>query len=117
MIYSLHKSALPIITLFALFLLTLNTYAQQAGNVDPSFNPMDKGFGNEEGHSSEYLASAIQPDGKILIGSYGVYPTANRLHRLNTDGSIDSTFNIGSTVFGTINRIIIQPDNKIIVSG
>jgi uncharacterized delta-60 repeat protein len=68
---------------------------------------------------------ALQPDGKILIG--GVFSTytsnfvatgAQKILRLNTDGSIDSSFSSGSGFNGTsVNKIILQPDGKIVVAG
>ncbi len=64
------------------------------------------------------LASAVQPDGKILIGGSftsigGV--THNRMARLNADGSVDTTFNpdFDDSVF----TILLQPDGKILVGG
>jgi len=68
---------------------------------------------------------AIQPDGKIIIGgyfnSYNGTP-ANRIVRLNTDGSIDTSFvtgtgfdSSGSTI--GVGKIILELDGKILVSG
>jgi uncharacterized delta-60 repeat protein len=63
---------------------------------------------------------AIQSDGKILVGgqftSYsGV--TANGLIRLNSNGTIDSSFNIGTGFDAGVWDVLVQPDNKILVSG
>lgn len=67
---------------------------------------------------------ALQTDGKILIGGdFTQYQglTNNKIIRLNSDGSKDVSFNnsIGfDTGFGSlVNRISIQPDNKIICFG
>ncbi|WP_264535481.1 calcium-binding protein [Flavobacterium sp. N1736] len=62
----------------------------------------------------------IQPDGKILVGgrfnSFNGNPIA-RLVRLNTDGSIDSGFNIGTGFDKYIYAIALQSDGKIIAGG
>lgn len=62
----------------------------------------------------------IQPDGKILVG--GRFNTFNgrstsRLVRLNPDGSIDTSFNIGTGFDKFIYAIALQSDQKIIVGG
>ena len=63
---------------------------------------------------------AIQLDGKILIGglfiSYNEI-TSNRIIRLNSDGSIDNTFNIGTGFNNAIQIIQIQSDGKILIGG
>jgi hypothetical protein len=71
--------------------------------------------------------SALQADNKILAG--GEFTTSmynanitgsHKLVRLNTDGTIDTTFNIG-TAFQVqnefVNDIEVQPDTRIIVGG
>jgi uncharacterized delta-60 repeat protein len=63
---------------------------------------------------------ALQTDGKILIaGHFTNYNNnnVNRIVRLNSDGSLDTTFNIGSGFNNYINKIIIQPDGKVLVAG
>ena len=62
---------------------------------------------------NEVYSSAIQTDGKIIIGG----PGYNKIARLNANGGVDNTFLIGSGANGTVRNIIIQPDGKIIVSG
>lgn len=56
---------------------------------------LDTGFVTTVGASSTIGATAIQPDGKILIG--GAFTTysgalANRITRLNSNGTIDTGF-------------------------
>jgi uncharacterized delta-60 repeat protein len=63
---------------------------------------------------------AIQSDSKIIVGgSFTTYSgvTANRLIRLNTDGTVDSSFNIGTGFNGSVQKIQIQSDGKILVAG
>lgn len=85
------------------------------GSLDSSFNP---GAGDEE---DAVWALAIQPDGEILVG--GDFTTlanhsCNRIGRLNSDGSLDSSFNadVGAD-HSVVYRIAIQPDGKIIIAG
>ena len=64
----------------------------------------------------------IQPDGKILIsGGFTTVAgvTRIRLARINTDGSLDTTFDAAIPNVGAVavNRIALQPDGKIIVPG
>ena len=62
----------------------------------------------------------VQPDNKILVGGgFSTYSgvTSNYIVRLNTGGTIDNTFNIGSGFDAFVQSIILQPDNKILVGG
>ena len=77
--------------LLYLLIATL-TAAAQPGALDLSFNP-------GTGADSSILTTVVQPDGKIFIG--GEFLTYNGqprkfIARLNTDGSIDNSFNIGT---------------------
>lgn len=63
---------------------------------------------------------AIQSDGKILVGgNFTSYngTARNRIVRLNTDGSIDGTFNVGTGFNATVWVITLQSDGKILVGG
>ncbi|MFN4122539.1 MAG: PKD domain-containing protein [Flavobacteriales bacterium] len=85
----------------------------QNGTINTSIN-----FGS--GFNGVVRAIVKQPDGKILIGgSFNTYSgnTINRIVRLNTDGSIDAGFNIGTGFSGTVRCIALQSDGKIIVGG
>lgn len=61
-----------------------------------------------------------QSDGKILIGgdfhSFGVSPVRN-LVRLNSNGTVDSSFSGLTSVNGQVHTIIIRNDGKIWVAG
>jgi uncharacterized delta-60 repeat protein len=83
------------------------------GSLDTSFS-VGTGFNNT------VRDVAVQSDGKILVcGDFTTYNgvTANRLVRLNSDGTIDSSFNIGSGFDAVVNKICVQPDGKILVAG
>lgn len=93
--------------------ISITTFAQLAGDIDTSFIT-GTGFNNSVN------CITIQPDGKILIGgNFTTYNgvSKNRIVRLNSDGSIDNTFNIGSGFNGIVNCITIQTDGKILVGG
>jgi uncharacterized delta-60 repeat protein len=83
------------------------------GELDLSFDP-------GAGASAPVRALTIQRDGKVLIG--GSFTNFNgislsRLARLNPNGTVDATFNLGVGANDTVEAIVIQPDNRIIVAG
>ena len=85
----------------------------QDGTVDSSFNTT---FRNDmyQGYS---IQSAINmPNDKLLI-VYKNLSQATKFIRINSDGSIDATFN--SSVFGltTVSVVHLLSDNKILVGG
>jgi uncharacterized delta-60 repeat protein len=62
----------------------------------------------------------VQSNGKILVG--GAYSQYNEnshpyLIRLNSDGSVDNTFDLGTGFDGEVYDIISQNDGKIIILG
>ena len=104
---------------FCLLLLFCRISAQP-GNNDPTFNPGDSGYGNGDGANGSVYCTAVQSDGKILIG--GAFTTYNgtnsiRIARLNSDGSYDNTFVVGTGFNNDIWAIAVQSDGKIIVGG
>ena len=83
------------------------------GSIDSTFT-VGSGFDN----TVETIS--IQSDDKILIGgSFTSYSgvSSNYIIRLNDDGSIDNTFNVGTGFDDSVRKITIQPDAKIIVGG
>ncbi len=83
------------------------------GSLDPSFIP-------GSGANHQILSLAAQPDGKVLLGGgftgYGG-TTRNRIARLNTDGSLDPSFDPGSGANHSILSLAVQPDGKVLVVG
>ena len=63
----------------------------------------------------------LQSDGKVIVGGdfydTGYYDNnmCNGIVRLNTDGSLDSTFGFG--VDSEVTYVLVQPDDKILVGG
>lgn len=85
------------------------------GSIDSTFNSGGLGFGTNFTYSV-----LIQPDGKILAcGEFTTYNSvaANRIVRINPDGSRDTSFNIGTGFNTTVRCIAIQPDGKILAGG
>jgi uncharacterized delta-60 repeat protein len=106
-----------------LVLLCFTTGTQslaQSGSIDPTFNPIDQGFGYGDGPNSSVYSSAVQSDGKIIIGgsftSYNGTPI-NSIARLNTNSSLDTTFHAGTGAISGVQTILIQNDGKIIIGG
>jgi len=82
---------------------------------------IDEDFNIGSGFNGKVYATYIQPDGKIIVGgNFTTYSgvTVGRLVRLNTNGSLDQTFNtsIGATT-GIIYEITAQPNGSIIIVG
>lgn len=81
---------------------------------------IDDTFVYGTGFNNAATALAIQSDGKILVGggftSYNG-TARNRIIRLNSDGSLDTTFTIGTGFNSSVWSIVVQSDNKILVSG
>lgn len=62
----------------------------------------------------------LQPDGKIIL--YGIFTTfngvsRNNIARLNTNGSLDTSFNPGAGFNAHTRAIAIEPSGKIFVGG
>ncbi len=104
------------INLFLSMLLftAFSFYAKaQPGSIDLTFNP-------GSGANAEVLTTAVQSDGKIIIGGeFQVYNGTARdnIARLNANGSLDTTFNPGIGSNAWIETIAIQSDGKIIIGG
>jgi uncharacterized delta-60 repeat protein len=79
------------------------------GSLDTSFVP----YFNVEGANYNIRAVAVQPDGKIIIGSNG----ALALKRLNPDGSLDATFNPPNPQSIFVFDIAVLANGQILVGG
>jgi hypothetical protein len=85
------------------------------GRLDTSFNALPA-----SGANGEISAIAIQSDGRILIGgNFSSYNGANRngIARLNTDGSLDTSFNPGTGANGQVREIAIDSQGRIVLGG
>ncbi|NET31230.1 MAG: HYR domain-containing protein [Cyanothece sp. SIO1E1] len=101
-----------LLLLLLLLSSSLGLYAQP-GSLDASFDP-------GTGANQFLFSSAIQPDGKIIIGgrftSYNG-TTRNSIARLNDDGSLDTSFDPGTGANQFVQTSTLQPDGKIIIGG
>ena len=100
-------------------LITPNAEATSLPNVvaDPGFNI---GSGFSDPIFTLIYSITLQPDGKILVGGWFTEfngTPANRLIRLNPDGSKDISFDIGSGFVGSVLHTTLQLDGKILVGG
>ena len=106
----------------------LNTDGDWMGNAcdstpnDPDGGTRDTSFtGPSLSYNGEVRAIALQPDQKLVIGglftSVNGLSTYNRLARLNSNGSLDTSFNPGGNIDNFITALAIQPDGKIIIAG
>ncbi len=95
------------------------------GALDPSFDPTaafnrifnpDRAFDliNDVHHVD--FNFALQPDGKVII--VGAGENQDLVHRLKSDGSLDTTFQLDESVsrFGDAGRAWVQPDGKILLA-
>ncbi|RED24742.1 putative delta-60 repeat protein [Flavobacterium cutihirudinis] len=90
------------------------TKLSEDGTVDATFNMAQFGANNL------IKTADIQLDRKIIIGgNFTRYndTALNRILRIQSDGSIDPTFNIGNGANSQIYALSIQPDQKVIIAG
>ena len=97
---------------FAFIFSSLALLAQD-GSLDASFDP-------GAGANSTVETTKIQPDGKILIG--GIFSAFNGsavggIIRLNSDGSVDNSFQTGTGANEIVRAIAVRPNGKIIIAG
>jgi uncharacterized delta-60 repeat protein len=83
------------------------------GTLDNTFDP-------GTGANGPVFAVAVQPDGRILIG--GDFTSVNgvaltNLARLNANGSVDTSFNLGTGASSTVRSLLVQSDGKILMAG
>ena len=84
------------------------------GTLDTSFNP------GLDGANNKVSTIAVQSNGKILVGGEftsfnGV--SRNSIARLNSDGTLDTSFDTGTGCNGNVKTIALQSDGKILVGG
>jgi uncharacterized delta-60 repeat protein len=81
---------------------------------------LDETFDVGTGANNLVYSIALQTDGKIIIcGNFTAIngTSINRIARLNSDGSLDVTFNPGTGANNYINQVLLQPDGKILIGG
>lgn len=82
------------------------------GSIDPTFNN-----GNGISGNKCFVSNVIhQSDGKIIVaGSFNSYngSAVNGIFRINSNGSLDSSFNVSQ--IGFVMQTILQPDGRILL--
>jgi uncharacterized delta-60 repeat protein len=81
---------------------------------------VDDTFVYGTGFNGDATAIAIQSDGKLIVGgNFTQYngTARNRMVRLNTDGSLDTSFGIGTGFNATVWSVLVQSDGKIVAAG
>lgn len=81
---------------------------------------LDDSFNIGAGPDSDVYCMALQADGKILVGGFFTSfnaQAANRLVRLNPDGSTDTSFSLSSDPGHGVSSVLVQPDGKVLISG
>jgi uncharacterized delta-60 repeat protein len=87
-------------------------------SIDPTFQTSGATFGFNGNISRN--CTVLQSDGKVIVGgAFTTYSgvTSNRIIRLNSDGTIDNTFTIGSGFNAAVTCVALQSDGKILVGG
>ncbi len=91
---------------------SLSLFSQNAGSLDPTFNPEGTG---PNGGITEIIT---QPDRKILIlgefTSYNEIPR-NGLARLNSDGTLDLDYNVDLSYLNRFRILKILPNYRILI--
>jgi len=86
---------------------------EPAGSIDSSFATVG-------GSDDSVQVIEMQDHNKILIGGGFTLVNGlvrNGLARLNSDGNIDTTFQVGSGFDGAVRSMAVQPDGRIVVVG
>ena len=96
--------------------------AKPDGSFDPDF-AVEGGAGG--GGNTRVEDIARQPDGKlVVVGDFTTFhgQTRNGIVRLEADGTMDSSFDVGTGAkiganAAPVNAVLVQPDGKIIIGG
>lgn len=92
-----------------LFLTRLNTN----GSIDPT-------FWSESKLNNSVEDAAFQSNGKLIIGGNFTYfnnTSLNRIARMNSDGTMDTTFQSGTGANSAIRAVYVLSNDKILIGG
>lgn len=96
------------------------------GSLDSSFVPENPNSIQSNPIVPAHVgALAVQPDGSVIAGGYyysgsSLEETPNRVFRLKPDGTLDSSFPLGTgfeAPVPNINAILLQPDGQAVIAG
>jgi uncharacterized delta-60 repeat protein len=105
--------AIAILAFGAVASITAPATIETDGTLDSTFDAGS--FTN-----GQVLATALQPDGKLLVGGqfskmHGVAHLG--IARLNADATLDPSFNVVFLPGSSVSQIIVQPDSIIVLGG
>src|SRR5215216_237479 len=108
-------------SLYTAMLLALGLFFYASATASAALGDLDTTFNPDPGITAAWTVTT-QADGKVLVGCSfdALNPTTHgRVCRLNTDGTLDTTFfnNTGSGTDGKVNAIAVQFDGKILFGG
>jgi uncharacterized delta-60 repeat protein len=107
-----------IASLFVVSTVSAVSLFAQSNTVDASFAPVASVKITSEDISGKGLLA--QPDGKVVLwgGNLAVDGYAKgHVARLNTDGTVDNSFNYCSCLLASVSNVAIQADGKLLVAG
>jgi uncharacterized delta-60 repeat protein len=81
---------------------------------------LDTGFNPGTGADGVIRTLALQADGKVLIGGdFIAYNGTSRprIARVNTDGTLDMGFTVGTGADSRVQSFALQPDGKVLIGG
>lgn len=102
---------------------SFTTYNGTARNYIARLNPdgsMDGDFDPGVGANGSVRSMVLQTDNRVLVG--GVFSTfddtpRSRIARLNSDGTLDLSFDPGTGTNGFVLATLLQPNGKVLISG
>ncbi|MBE7189918.1 MAG: hypothetical protein INR67_16640 [Jatrophihabitans endophyticus] len=89
------------------------------GSLDPAYNAGGAGVAANP-YGQDVRAIALQDDGRVLVGGhFSAYDgqAANCVARLQGDGTLDPSFNVGTGPDYGVLSLAVQGDGKILVGG
>jgi uncharacterized delta-60 repeat protein len=109
-----RRLALTLAAVVAFVALGVSPARAQSGSLDITFNP---GPGVNNG---EVFCMVLETNGQIVIGgNFASFNGANRtdVARVNSDGSVDTTFDPGVGPNLQVNAVAVQSDGKVLIGG
>ena len=124
----MKKLQISIVQLFILAALFVTGAVANTVSFDTSFNGTGYSIQDAAAPPANSLGNsmALQPDGKILIAGFTTlnnFTDKAAVMRLNSDGSLDPSFGTGGRFttnilqYFIINKVLVQPDGKILLAG
>lgn len=99
---------------------TANTYSRSNFVKLTSTGTVDQTFFSTSGFNANVLITGVQSTGKVIAyGNFTEYSgqAVSKFARLNTDGSLDTSFHTGTGFNSTLSTFYILPSDEILVGG